>query len=182
MHIFSTEGNKVFMKKRLHITRWRNDPCITHSTQINFKLTRFAKNKALEEKFDWKHYFPATFFKDRFSFFLIKYDSNNSALPKVPMSEKKKGISIYDDLIQTVCSNLSYWFLFYFTVISNFLCRYNLSLIRDNYFLFPFRKVFEDINFIHCLLYDHNVIIICQLCVNALWNTCKITTIQTPTL
>lgn len=86
---------------------------------------------------------------------------------------KKRGISIYDDLIQTVCSNLSYWFLFYFTVISNFLCRYNL---------FPFRKVFEDINFIHCLLYDHNVIIICQLCVNALWNTCKITTIQTPTL
>lgn len=89
--IFSAQKvrNKVFMRKRLHITRWRNDPCITHSTQINFKLTRFAKNLALEDKFDGKHYFSATFFKDRFSFFLIKYDWNNSALPKVPMSEKK---------------------------------------------------------------------------------------------
>lgn len=45
-----------------------------------------------------------------------------------------------------------------------------LSLIRDNYFLFPFRKVFEDINSIHCHLYDHNVIIACSLCVY----TCEI--------
>lgn len=130
-----------------------------------FNSNKFQTNKVCQElgirRQVWlKTLFSCNIFKDRFSFLLIKYDWNNSALPKVPMSEKR-GISIYDDLIQLVCSNLSYWFLFYFTVISNFLCRYNLSLIRDNYFLFPFRKVFEDINFIHCLLYDRNVIIIC---------------------
>lgn len=161
MHIFSTKGNKVFMKKRLHITRWRNDPRITHSTQINFKLTlglpriRHEKTSLIENTIFLQHFLRIGF---------LSFWSNMIQITQLFLKFpclKKRGISIYDDLIQTVCSNLSYWFLFYFTVISNFLCRYNLSLIRDNYFLFPFRKVFEDINFIHCLLYDHNVIIIC---------------------